>query len=123
MALRRHRLALGTTEAAASAPVTSPYLSGRFIVHKLAREFSQDPSWTRNGKVLSSQFDAAGIKQIYRARADGKHQTCLTCRTATGPMGFPRNGPMASGSCSSPTANNRCTSVDQASEAMAGICT
>ena len=68
-------LALGTSEAAASGPVPGPYLSGRFVVHKLARGFSQDPSWTRNGMVLSSQFDSAGIKQIYRARPDGKHQS------------------------------------------------
>ncbi|MGC1814328.1 MAG: hypothetical protein WA696_09350 [Solirubrobacterales bacterium] len=86
-------LALGTSEAAASAPVPGPYLYGRFVVHKLARGFSQDPSWSRNGKVLSSQFDAAGIKQIYRARPDGKHQTCLTCRTATGPNGLPQERP------------------------------
>jgi hypothetical protein len=86
-------LALGAPRAAAKRSLTSPYLSAPFKVTKLRYEFSQDPSWTRNGKVLSSQFDAAGIKQIYRARPDGKHQACLTCRTVAGPNGLPQERP------------------------------
>jgi WD40-like Beta Propeller Repeat len=81
------------TGAAASRPVTGPYFSAPFKVTKLRYEFSQDPSWTRNGMVLSSQFDAAGIKQIYRARPNGKRQVCLTCRTVTGPNGLPQERP------------------------------
>lgn len=78
---------------AAARPVTGPYLSAPFRATKLPYGFGQDPSWARNGDVLSAQFDSAGIKQVYRARPDGSRQRCLTCRTVAGPNGLPQERP------------------------------
>src|SRR5947209_3505622 len=86
-------LALSTGPAAASASGLGPYFSAPLKVTKLRYAFGQDPSWTRGGEVLSSQLDSAGIRQIYRARLDGSHQLCLTCKTVRGPNGLPQDRP------------------------------
>jgi hypothetical protein len=84
-------LALHSTAAAAAAPsVVGPYFSAPFKVAKLRYAFSQDPSWTQTGDVLSAQLDSAGITQIYRAHPNGRHQVCLTCWTVKGPNGLPQ---------------------------------
>ena len=87
----------GTAAVAGGGPaapsVIGPYLSAPFTVTKLPYAFGQDPSWTPNGDVLSAQYDAAGISQIYRARPDGSQQVCLTCATVKGPNGLPQERP------------------------------
>jgi hypothetical protein len=81
--------------AAEARSVVGPYFSAPFEAKKLPYPFAQDPSWARSGEVLSAELDAAGIKQVYRARADGSHQSCLTCNTVQGPNGFPQERPQA----------------------------
>ena len=85
--------ALGATCAAAAPSLIGPYFSAPFQLAKLHYAFGQDPSWTPSGDVLSAQYDAAGITQIYRARPDGSGQACLTCRTVKGPNGLPQERP------------------------------
>ena len=87
-------LVLDSTAAAAAAPsVVGPYFSASFQATTLRYAFSQDPSWTRTGDVLSAQLDSAGVTQVYRARLDGSRQVCLTCKTVRGPNGLPQERP------------------------------
>jgi hypothetical protein len=87
-------LELTSTAAAAGAPsVVGSYFSAPFKVTKLRYAFSQDPSWTRTGDVLSAQLDSAGITQVYRAHPNGSQQLCLTCKTVKGPNGLPQERP------------------------------
>ena len=76
-----------------SASTTGPYSTAPLQVAELPARFGQDPSWTVGGQVLSAQDDAAGIRQIYRARPNGTHQICLTCTTVSGPNGLPQERP------------------------------
>jgi hypothetical protein len=84
--------ALATCASVALAPAAwaglGPYFAAPFKATKLGYAFGQAPSWTHDGKVLSTQLDSAGISQIYRARTDGSRQTCLTCKTVKGPNGL-----------------------------------
>lgn len=73
--------------------VLGPYFSAPFQAKQLPYGFGQDASWTRSGDVLSSELDAAGTRQVYRARVDGSRQTCLTCTTVAGPNGFAQERP------------------------------
>ncbi len=75
---------------ARSPSALSPYFAAPFMATRLRYGFGQDPAWANDGEVLSAQLDAAGISQIYRARSDGSHQVCLTCRTVRGPNGLPQ---------------------------------
>lgn len=85
---------LGATIAsAAPRSVVGPYFPAPFRVTKLRYAFGQDPAWTRHDEILSAQYDAAGISQIYRARQDGSDQMCLTCATVKGPNGLPQERP------------------------------
>jgi hypothetical protein len=87
-------LALHPTAATAAAPsAVGPYFSAPFKVTRLRYAFSQDPSWTRTGGVLSAQLDSAGITQVYRASPGGSRQVCLTCKTVKGPNGLPQERP------------------------------
>lgn len=81
--------------AADARSVLGPYFTAPFEVKKLPHAFGQDPSWARDGDVLSVELDAAGVRQIYRARPDGSRQVCLTCTTVAGPNGFPQERPQA----------------------------
>src|SRR4051794_29606450 len=85
--------ALATAATAAARPLVGPYFTAPFKVTKLLYAFGQDPSWTRQGDVLSAQLDRGGLRQIYRARPDGRRQRCLTCRTVPGPNGLPQERP------------------------------
>jgi hypothetical protein len=71
----------------------SPYFSAPFTVSKNSYAFDQAPSWAADGRVLSGEFDSAGVLQIYRAELDGSRQRCLTCRTVKGPNGVPQERP------------------------------
>lgn len=87
-------LALGAPAvSAATRTVIGPYFSAPFRTSKLPFGFGQDPAWANDGAVLSAQNDSAGITQIYRARPNGSHQVCLTCRTVRGPNGLPQERP------------------------------
>ena len=86
--------ALAATEADATArSVIGPYFAAPFKVTQLRYAFGHGASWTTNGEVLSTQFDSAGITQIYRGKPDGSDQRCLTCRTVPGPNGLPQERP------------------------------
>jgi hypothetical protein len=94
--------ALAVSVAAALAPsaglaarqgLIGPYFSAPFKLTKLQQAFGHGASWDTNGQVLSTQFDRAGLEQIYRANRDGSHQRCLTCRTVPGPNGLPQERP------------------------------
>src|SRR6202035_4230200 len=78
---------------AARRPVIGPYFAAPFKVTKLHNAFGHGASWATNGDVLSTQFDRAGILQIYRAKLNGNGQRCLTCRTVPGPNGLPQERP------------------------------
>lgn len=93
-------LALGTLAALTARPglasnrgLIGPYLGAPFRLTRLAQAFGHGASWATGGQVLSAQFDRDGITQIYRARPDGSHQRCLTCRTVPGPNGLPQERP------------------------------
>jgi hypothetical protein len=87
-------LVYGTSAAAANAEsVVGRYFSAPFHATQLTYSFGQAPSWARNGDVLSTQFDSAGIEQIYRSLPDGSEQACLTCTTVQGPNGLPQERP------------------------------
>lgn len=86
-------LPAGEAQAQARGPLIGPYFGAPFAVTRLAHRFDQAPSWTRDGQVLSGEPDAAGTSQIYRARADGSRQVCLTCRTVAGQNAFPQERP------------------------------
>jgi hypothetical protein len=57
--------------------------------------FGQAASLTHDGKVLSGQFDSAGINQIYISDAQQNTETCLTCGSVPGPNGVPQERPNA----------------------------
>ena len=78
---------------AASRSLIGPYFAAPFKQTRLDYAFGHGASWAGRGEVLSSQFDRAGILQIYRARTDGVNQRCLTCRTVPGPNGPPQERP------------------------------
>ena len=69
-----------------------PYFTAPFTVETNAHTFGQDPSWTPDGRVLSSEPDPAGVEQVYRSDLDGSHATCVTCGQ-TGPNGFAQERP------------------------------
>jgi hypothetical protein len=70
-----------------------PYFGAPFKVTSNRYSFGQAPSWTADGQVLSTEFDSAGINQIYRSKLDGSRQQCLTCSTVKGPNGLPQARP------------------------------
>ena len=70
-----------------------PYFAARFELSRNSYNFGQAPSWTTGDKVLSSELDSAGVRQIYRAKLDGSEQECLTCNTVKGPNGVPQDRP------------------------------
>jgi WD40-like Beta Propeller Repeat len=82
-------LAVIVPSASANAPV-NPYFKAPFQITKLPYEFGQAPSWTQDGRVLSTEHDSAGISQIYRSNEDGTEQVCLTCTTVSGNNGLPQ---------------------------------
>jgi len=65
----------------------------RFEVTRLPHSFAQDPSFARDGEVLSAELDSGGIRQIFRSDLRGRRQRCLTCRTVPGPSGLPQDRP------------------------------
>ena len=78
---------------AATHGLIGPYFTAQFRVTRLHHAFGHGASWGTNGEILSSQFDRAGILQIYQARRDGGRQKCLTCATVPGPNGLPQQRP------------------------------
>ena len=82
-----------TARRADARSVFGPWFSAPFQAKKLPYAFGQDVSWTRNGDVLSTELDSAGIAQVYRSRIDAGRQTCLTCTTVAGPNGFAQERP------------------------------
>lgn len=78
---------------AAPRGLIGPYFSAPFRVSKLRFAFGHGASWATTGQILSTQFDRAGLEQIYRANPDGSGQRCLTCRTVPGPNGLPQERP------------------------------
>src|SRR5437016_3743303 len=80
---------------AATRSLVGPYFAAPFKVTRLPYAFGHGASWTVNGDVLSTQFDSAGITQIFRAKPDGSDQRCLTCRSIRGPNGLPQERPQA----------------------------
>ncbi|MBV8296434.1 MAG: PD40 domain-containing protein, partial [Acidimicrobiia bacterium] len=91
---------LGTTPAAASehvaqqsAGASGPYFSARFTVQDDDFSFGQAPTFTAEGRVLSEENDARGVRQVYRSDVDGGHMTCLTCGRLAGPNGFAAERP------------------------------
>ncbi|HXQ20749.1 MAG TPA: hypothetical protein VN812_03685 [Candidatus Acidoferrales bacterium] len=71
---------------------TNRYFNAQFSVQTNAATFGQDPSWTHDGRVLSSQNDDTGTQQVYLSNLDGSSMTCLTCGQP-GPNGFPQEQP------------------------------
>ncbi|MFI5364571.1 MAG: TolB family protein [Candidatus Binatia bacterium] len=71
---------------------TNRYFNAQFSVQTNAATFGQDPSWTHDGRVLSSQNDDTGTQQVYVSNLDGSNMTCLTCGQP-GPNGFPQEQP------------------------------
>ena len=80
---------------AAPRALIGPYFSAPFRVTRVPRAFGHGASWAAGGEILSTQFDRAGITQIYRAKVDGARQRCLTCRTVPGPNGLPQERPQS----------------------------
>ncbi len=70
-----------------------PYFAATFKITKNSYNFGQAPSWTPDGRVLSTQLDSAGLTQIYRSRLNGSDQRCLSCQTIKGPNGLPQDRP------------------------------
>jgi len=93
VALALGGLMLGGWEFTEARSQIGPYFGAPFEVDKLDYAFGQGASWTQSGEVLSTQLDAAGITQIYRAREDGSEQRCLTCNTVAGPNGLASERP------------------------------
>jgi Tol biopolymer transport system component len=78
---------LAAIGAATASAASNPYFSARFEVRRNPHTFGQDPTWTRDGDVLSVRDDEAGILQVHRSRLSGAEGTCLTCGQP-GPNGF-----------------------------------
>jgi len=55
------------------------YFNAAFTVTDNTVTFGQAPSWTHDGRVLSSRKDDAGVAQVYVSDLDGANETCLTC--------------------------------------------
>jgi Tol biopolymer transport system component len=72
-----------------------PYLGAPFQLTRNAYNFGQAPAWTTGDRVLSHEYDSAGVRQVYRAKLDGSAQECLTCNTVKGPNGFPQDRPQS----------------------------
>jgi hypothetical protein len=75
---------------AARPGLIGPYFSAPFKVTKLGHAFGHGAAWATDGQVLSTQYDRAGLEQIYRSDLNGSHQHCLTCATVQGPNGLPQ---------------------------------
>jgi len=71
---------------------TNRYFNAQFTVQSTAVSFGQNPSWTRDGRVLSNENDNSGTEQVYISHLDGANMTCLTCGQP-GPNGFPSERP------------------------------
>jgi len=65
-----------------------PYFGAPFKSTKTPFALGQAGSWSRDGKVLATLLDSAGIQQVYRIAIDGSSPECLTCTTVAGPNGF-----------------------------------
>lgn len=99
-----------------SANAANPYYAGNFSVTPLKtaglfplpltngnlggsagtpHSFAQAPSLMHDGRVLSAQFDSAGINQIYVSDQQQSFENCLTCTTVKGPNGVPQERPNA----------------------------
>ncbi len=72
-----------------------PYFAAPFALTRNGYNFGQAPAWTTGDRVLSHEYDSAGIRQVYRANLDGSAQVCLTCSTVKGPNGFPQDRPQS----------------------------
>ncbi len=70
----------------------NPFFTSPFTTTANPVTFGQDPTWTPDGRVLSNENDAAGVKQIFVSGLDGSEMHCLTCGQA-GPNGFPMERP------------------------------
>src|SRR5262245_36521980 len=65
--------------AAAVFPAPNPFFAASFTVQTDPVTFGQAPSWTRDGRVLSSMPDGSGVAQVYVSALDGSDMRCLTC--------------------------------------------
>ena len=80
------------TPAAPLPAAANPYFDAAFSVTTNVYTFGQDPTYTADGRVLSAESDAHGVRQVYVSRLDGSRITCLTCGEP-GPNGFPQERP------------------------------
>jgi len=70
----------------------NPFFAASFTVKTNPVTFGQAPSWTRDGRVLSSMPDGSGVEQVYVSALDGSDMRCLTCGLP-GPNQFPLERP------------------------------
>lgn len=78
--------------AAAAGGTPGPYFLAPFTTRTNGFTFGQDPSWTPDGRVLSTEKDPAGVAQVFVSALDGAHPSCLTCGQP-GPNGFAQERP------------------------------
>ncbi len=76
-----------------SAGAPGSYFGDRFTVKDNSYSFGQTPTFTADGRVLSQENDASGVRQVYRSDLDGERSTCLTCGRVPGPNGFAAERP------------------------------
>lgn len=65
----------------------SPYVTARFTATASSHRFGQDPTYTADGRVLSSTVAPEGTQQVYVSELDGSEGRCLTCGQP-GPNGY-----------------------------------
>ena len=87
-----HGAATTSAPAPSTAPAASAWFSAPFSTEPNAARFGQDPSFTPDGRVLSNEYDATGVRQVYVSHLDGTSASCLTCGQP-GPNGFPQERP------------------------------
>jgi Tol biopolymer transport system component len=78
--------------AAAAHAASNPFFTGSFTVTTNPVTFGQAPTWTRDGRVLSSMPEGSGVHQVYVSDLDGSNLKCLTCGLP-GPNRFPLERP------------------------------